>query len=61
MPDKPERDSNPPATNDASANAMAREKTVAGKENPVKQHSPGDKGLNPDQKGPAQPGASDNK
>ena len=55
MPDKPERDSNPPATNDASTNAMAREKAVAYKETPVKQHNPGDKGLNPGQRGPAQP------
>jgi hypothetical protein len=59
MPDKSARDSNHRATNDASTKAMEREKAVADKEVPVKQHNPGEKGLNPDQRGPAQPTGSD--
>ena len=48
-----------PATgHDASDNALAREQ--ADQEGvPVKQHNPDDKGLNPGQKGPAQPTGSD--
>lgn len=49
------RDSNLPQTNDASTNALAREKSVPPGEIPVKQHNPDDKGINPDQRGPAQP------
>lgn len=58
MPDKPKRDSKPRKKNDASTNTLAREQAVADKEMPVKQHNPEDKGLNPDQKGPAQPDES---
>ncbi|GIZ51702.1 hypothetical protein [Noviherbaspirillum aridicola] len=43
---------------DALDNALARER-VAREEVPVKQHNPDDKGLNPGQKGPAQPSGSD--
>lgn len=42
----------------ASDNALSREQ-AAREEVPVKQHNPGDKGLNPGQKGPAQPSGSD--
>ncbi len=44
---------------DAATNALSREKQVAPGEVPVKQHNPGDQGLNPDQRGPAQPDESD--
>ncbi len=50
-----------PAGNDAAANALARERKEQGQEgkqdqdNPVKQHNPDDQGMNPSQKGPAQP------
>lgn len=52
------RDTDPPTKNDALSNALEREKEVKGKEEPVKQHNPGDKGLNPGQLGPAQPSES---
>ncbi|MDB5726929.1 MAG: hypothetical protein JWQ00_134 [Noviherbaspirillum sp.] len=48
-------DRNSQSTNDAAANALAREKAAEPNDVPVKQHNPGDKGINPDQKGPAQP------
>jgi hypothetical protein len=51
-------DTNPQKTNDAATNALARETTGAPDEVPVKQHNPGGKGINPDQKGPAQPSES---
>lgn len=52
-------DSKSPSTNDASTNALAREKEAVPGEVPVKQHDPDDKGINPGQKGPAQPSGSD--
>lgn len=58
MPDKAERDGKPQANNDAAGKSLAREKAVPDKKIPVKQHTPGDKGLNPGQKGPAQPSGS---
>lgn len=53
------RDSNPPSTNDAATNALAREKAAGPGEIPVKQHDPDNKGVNPGQKGPAQPTGND--
>jgi hypothetical protein len=50
------RDTNPPATNDAATNELKREQEVADKEIPVQQQDPDGKGVNPSQKGPAQPG-----
>jgi hypothetical protein len=47
-----------PRTKDAATNALAREE-AAPDEIPVKQHNPGDKGINPDQRGPAQPAGDD--
>lgn len=65
MPSNPDMPSNPAQntvtdkSKDAATNALAREKDAerqaAPGEVPVKQHNPGDKGLNPDQRGPAQP------
>jgi hypothetical protein len=52
---------NPKQPADASERALRREQEAAPDEVPVKQHNPGDKGLNPDQKGPAQPSGSDAK
>jgi hypothetical protein len=49
------RDQNSPAANDAGTNALAREQAQKSKEVPVRQHNPDEKGVNPDQKGPAQP------
>ncbi|WP_156396633.1 hypothetical protein [Noviherbaspirillum sp. Root189] len=47
-------------TRDAATKAAEREKTTPPGEAPVKQHNPGDQGLNPGQRGPAQPsGTSD--
>ena len=43
---------------DAPDNALSRER-AARDEVPVKQHNPDDKGLNPGQKGPAQPSGPD--
>ncbi len=45
----------PAKSHDAAANALAREQAVAPPEIPVKQHNPDQQGLNPDQRGPAQP------
>jgi hypothetical protein len=55
MPEKSERGDDSRTAKDASRNALAREQAAADKEVPVKQHNPDDKGLNPDQLGPAQP------
>lgn len=53
-------DKSPPATPDAASNALAREQAVDPQEVPVKQRNPEDKGVNPTQKGPAQPGRNGN-
>ncbi|MFC7517374.1 hypothetical protein ACFQUU_20400 [Herbaspirillum sp. GCM10030257] len=42
-------------TRDAATEAAEREKATSPGEVPVKQHNPGDQGLNPGQRGPAQP------
>ena len=48
------------ATNrDAATKAAEREKLTPSGEAPVKQHNPGDQGLNPGQRGPAQPSGTD--
>lgn len=45
--------------NDAARDAHRREhRADTQKEAPVKQHNPGDRGMNPGQLGPAQPGGS---
>jgi hypothetical protein len=49
-------DTKSPPGNDAATNELKREQEVAGKEIPVKQQDPDGKGVNPSQKGPAQPG-----
>jgi hypothetical protein len=36
-----------------------KEQTREAQDTPVKQHNPGDKGMNPDQRGPAQPSGGD--
>lgn len=41
--------------NDAAARALQREQAAAPGEAPVKQHTPREQGLNPGQRGPAQP------
>lgn len=46
------------AGKDAADQALERER-ASREDVPVKQHNPDDKGLNPGQKGPAQPSGSD--
>lgn len=46
-------------TRDAATNAAEREKSTPSGEAPVKQHNPGDQGLNPGQRGPAQPSGTE--
>lgn len=46
-------------TRDAATKAAEREKVTPAGELPVKQHNPGDQGLNPGQRGPAQPSGTD--
>jgi hypothetical protein len=48
----------PKAKNGASPDKPAREREAAPEDVPVKQHNPDGKGINPNQEGPAQPGAS---
>lgn len=47
------------ASQDAATKAAEREKATPPGEAPVKQHNPGDQGLNPGQRGPAQPSGTD--
>jgi len=48
----------PKATNGAAPDRPARQQEPAPGDVRVKQHNPDGKGINPDQEGPAQPGAS---
>jgi hypothetical protein len=49
------RDQSSPAENDAGTNALEQEQAAKPDDVPVRQHNPDEKGVNPDQKGPAQP------
>ena len=54
MPASDSNRPNEPATHDAAAGAWQREQK-ASQQPAVRQHNPREQGINPDQRGPAQP------